>query len=279
MYKTLSLHDITTLFQRAHLTKTMALNINNGLTILTIFSLFQPIGTSCNSLFNAKDITGIYCDDIGIDYFSMSFHDCKYICIHKAICTAINYDIEHCTCILLPVPCPQAITDQNMKYAIFSDPDQEHCIEWVNYTGSVVHDERWALTRVGGDSSNRVLARMLYNGTHYPGHMSPIKNKCYATNGNATFESGEGHPCQVLRVREGCTTIFIAYTTGRNLPSNVVIGGSMPDGRNSYISVFQPPGRSHRMMGGFYTAEDAQGVYSDGSDIHMVPDMELLVVI
>ena len=127
----------------------MALNINNGLTILKIFSLFQPIGTSCNSLFNAKDITGIYCDDIGIGSFSMSFHDCKYICIHKAICTAINYDIVHDTCILLPVPCPQGITDQNMKYAIFSDPDQEHCIEWVNYTGSVVHDERWALTRVG----------------------------------------------------------------------------------------------------------------------------------
>ena len=71
----------------------------------------------------------------------------------------------------------------------------------------------------------------------------------------------------------------MAYTAGRNLPSNVFIGGSMPDGRKSYISVFQPPARSHRMMGGFYMTEDAQGVYSDDPDIHMVSDMELLVVV
>ena len=279
MLKTLSVHYTTTLFQGVPLTRTMALPIDNGLKIFTIFSLFQPISTSCNSLLTAKYITGIYCDDIGIGSLSMSFHECQYVCMHKAICTAMNYNIEHGTCVILPASCPQATTGQNMKYTIFSGPDQGHCIEWVNYTVSMAHDERWALTKVGGDNHNRVLARVLYNGTHYPGHMSPNKNKCYATNGNATFSSRDDHPCQLLRVREGCTTIFIDYTAGRNLPSNAVIGGNMPGDSKSYISVFQPTEHPRRMVGGFYTEEDAQGVYSDGPDIYVVSDMELLVVV
>ena len=144
-------------------------------------------------------MTKIYCDNSGIGSYFLSYHECKYTCMQKTTCTAINYNIEHGTCILLPVPCPQSIADQNMKYAIFSSPYQEDCIEWVNYTVSMAHDERWALTKVGGDDSNRVLAQVLYNGTHYPGHMSPKRNKCYATNGNVTFNSRHSNPCQLLR--------------------------------------------------------------------------------
>ena len=162
MFKNMSLQYIATLFQRAPLTRKMALTIDNGLVILTIVFLCEPIGTSCNSLFVAKYITGIYCDAIGIGSFSMSLHGCKYICMQKAACSAMNYDIENGTCIFLPASCPQAITNQNMKYTILSGLDQEHCIEWLNYNVSMAHDERWALTKVGGDSSNRVLARVLY---------------------------------------------------------------------------------------------------------------------
>ena len=148
IFKTMSLHYIATLFQRAPLTRTMSLTIDKGFTVFTIFSLFHPISTSCNSLLTAKDMTKIYCDDIGIGSYFMSYHECKYTCMQKATCIAINYNIEHGTRILLPVPCPQSIADQNMKYAIFSSRYQEDCIEWINYTVSMAHDERWVLTKV-----------------------------------------------------------------------------------------------------------------------------------
>ena len=235
---------------------------------------------NCNESFAMRNVTGGHCLGVHSQYLFLSYHDCNFLCIQKTNCAATNYlnATEAHVCYLLLHPCHQLNTVQHMTYTFYTSVGRNQCLQWVNYNQGMVADEQWALTRPGGDGYNRALARLLYAGIYYPGYLSPPHNICFGAKWNVKFDTRSGIPCQILRVKEGCVTAFVSYTAGDILPTGVVAGGSMSDGRRNYIAVYQAPGNPAFYVSGFYTEGTTFGVGSFGP-IQRVTEMELLIVV
>ena len=253
-----------------------------GIEIIVFINLclLYYICANCNALFAMRNFSWGYCLGVHSQHLSLSYHDCNFLCIQKTTCAATNYmnDTEGRVCSLLLNPCHQLSAVQHMTYTFYTSVDRDQCLEWVNYNQGMVADEQWALTRPGGDDGNRVLARLLYAGTYYPGYFSPYHSICFGAKWHVRFDTRSGILCQILRVREGCVTAFVSYTAGDILPTGVVTGGSMSDGRKNYIAVYQVPGRPTKSVGGFYTEGTTFGVGTYGP-IQRVTEMELLIVV
>ena len=235
---------------------------------------------NCNELFAMRNFTGGHCLGVHSQYLTLSYHDCNFLCIQKTNCAATNYlnDTEAHVCSLLLNPCHQLSTVQHMTYAFYTSVDRDQCLQWVNYNQGMVADGQWALTKPGGDQLNRALARLLHVGIYYPGYFSPFHSICFGANWNVKFDTPSGIPCQILRVRKGCVTAFMSYTAGDILPTGVVAGGSMSDGRRNYIAVYEVSAEPQKYIGGFYTEGTSFGVGTYGG-IQRVTEMELLIVI
>ena len=255
----------------------MTPHIATRISVAIILFLLHYIKANCNTFSIAQNASQGHCEDTVGTVLSISFGDCKLLCIQKPGCAAINYNIEEGSCFLIPAPCPQATKDQKMLYMMFTNVDRDECLEWVDYVAEMTSDARWALTKAGGDSSNRVLARVRYEGYYYPGYLSRSHNKCYASDSVATFDS-QTQPCQILRVKEGCTTMFVSYTAGDDVPSGAVVGGGVPDGRKSYVIAALSSSSQGRYNGGHYTELASHAICVQGS-IMQATDMELLIVV
>ena len=249
------------------------------ITHLFITSLLLPTCCrSCNDILRMANVSGHYCKDSGdmIPWF-VSLYECTRLCIQKSTCTATNYNISENTCSLLSAPCPQASNDMAMVYTIFSDIPHDQCLEWLDFSPGLLTDERWALTKVGGDQLNRVVAKVEYGKDIYPAYMSPPHSKCFGTDGHVQFNSVEGHACQLLRVRDGCTIRFVHYTAGDIIPTYAVGLRSLSERTNRYIAIVQPIASRGKYVGGYYIEGTGTAVISYG-DIQRTPQMRLLLI-
>ena len=258
----------------------MASILGNEIIISINLCLLYYTCAKCIALLAMRNFSGSYCLGVPSQHLSLSYRDCNFLCIQKTTCAATNYtnDTEGQVCSLLLNPCHQLSAVQHMTYTSYTSVGRGQCLEWVNYNQGMVADEQWALTRPGGDEHNRALARLLYEGIYYPGYLSPQHGICFGAKWNVQFYSLSGIPCQILRIREGCVTAFVRYTAGDILPTGVVAGGSMSDGRRNYIAVYEAPGDPAQSVGGFYTEGTTFGVGAYGP-IQRVTEMELLIVV
>ena len=250
------------------------------IVILATYILLPCCLCACNSLLTRLTAVGQYCEDYGVIIpWAVSFHECKWLCIQKPTCTATNYNTSENICSLLSTPCPQASSDTLMVYTMFSDNyhiPRDLCLEWVDYIPGMPTDNRWALTKVGGDDKQRVVARMTYNGDIYPAHMFPFQSKCFGTDGVVSFKSSQGYTCQLLRVKDGCTIGFLSFTAGDIIPPNVVGLRSLFGGMVRYIAIVGPT--TDKFIVGHYT-DGTPGAVIWYAGVKEVSEMLLLLII
>ena len=257
----------------------MMSSIELVILILLTYILFPCCRCTCNSLSMISEAFGQYCEGYdAIIPWSISFHECKWLCIQKPTCTATNYNTSESTCTLLSVPCLQASSDILMVHTLFSDVPRDLCLEWVDYTPGMPTDKRWALTKVGGDDLQRVVAKMTYNGDIYPGYMSPPHSKCFGAIGFVTFISSQGYRCQLLRVKAGCTISFVSYRAGDTLPPDAVGLRSLSDDTIRYIAIVEPTASPGRFIGGFFT-DGAPEVFINYGGNLQESQMQLLLIV
>ena len=222
--------------------------------------------SNCITVTSTPQLTGHFCpDDDNINLPFVLEYECTLICAHRTTCAATNYNTSENTCDLLPATCPQTRSDPLMIYTIFT-VDRGQCLEWQPYNQGTNMDERWAMASVGGN----VICRLLDRDNIYPGYLIPHKTRCYATNGVDKFFNDD-YPCQVLRVREGCTAAFVSYTAGDVLPHGVAAITSPAGGQPRYIAAVG-------IVAGYYTTE-ANGALYLRNGMKYTTQMELLVVI
>ena len=67
---------------------------------------------------------GRYCPGDGIVSQHQFPHQCRYICLQAAACKAYNYNATRGTCTRFTSPCPLAVADTMMEFAVFTDKNR-----------------------------------------------------------------------------------------------------------------------------------------------------------
>ena len=81
----------------------------------------------------------------------------------------------------------------------------------------------------------RYAARMQKDGTDYICQLRIDLNICYSRDDEGFFKNTDGYPCQYLRIRDGCTVIFVEYELGTPVPPSALVGGYSAEGLPVYI--------------------------------------------
>ena len=245
--------------------------IDSLLPCLYILYYVPVTWSRCSNISATPRILGQYCKDV--DAFALLFlleHECTLTCAHKSTCAATNYNTVDNTCSMLPVTCSQTVIDPLMVYTVFTI-DRGECLKLQNYSSSTVLGGRMAMTT---DHEN-FLCLSADSGNIYPGYIMPSQRRCLATDGVNRFFCASGYPCQVLRVREGCTVAFVSYTAGDVLPHGAFAIKNPADGQLRYIAVLKT---SFYFTAGYYTV-GAPGAMFVHYGLRSKSTMEIMVVI
>ena len=250
-----------------------------NLACVILFLLPAPY-LMCDIL-STTNVSGHHCDNS--DRFaspSISAPECTLSCMTKPKCIATNYNSSDGTCQLLPATCVQASDDPVMTYTIYASVYREQCLEWVDHYPLMPVDARSVMTKVGGDEGKRVFARMRYEGEYYPSHYTPKHGHCFATNGLVTVRSDNGHPCQLLRMKEGCTMAFVSYTAGDALPVGAIAVPNIARSEILYNAAvdMSTDGNDGPVVAGFYTEGAAHATCLDNG-IKYSTKMRLIIII
>ena len=144
-----------------------------------------------------------------------------------------------------------------MAFALFTGRQPEQCLEWIpKEDGHPVGD------RSVTEDNSRYVARMQKDGSDFVCYLGLTNYQCLSSNDNGKIKSLDGYPCQYLRIRDGCTVMYLDYELGTPLPHTAVIGGHTVDGIPVYIGLgtfgnsIQLPGYymagSMQLVAGFY---------------------------
>ena len=262
-----------------HLHSMTVPSMRSCLVLATVF-LSPSFSLECN-IQGRRRTTGLYCQAVnGSVFLIVPAHECTLLCIQRNRCIATNYNSSDGTCQLLPATCPQASEDPNMTYTIFSRIGSEQCLEWLDHYQGMPAEERRVMTKIGGDSKQRVMARMIYDGEYYPSHYYPLYDKCFCTNGSLSLQSSRRVLCQLLRMREGCTMAFMSYTAGDVLPVGAVAITTLLEHESRYIVAIEMPSNNvlGRALAGCYTRGADHAVFADNG-IKTSTEMKLMIVL
>ena len=186
----------------------------------------------CKSYFVANSLLGWYCPTTGKGNTNVPWHQCKLFCLQTPTCQAVNYNFATNSCTNIKTTCPQAKQHPNMTFALFTGIQPAQCMEWIPMTPGHFPGDR-AMAR----NSERFLARMQKDGNDFLGYLLTRNYECYANDENGTsFQTSIGaHPCQFLRIRDGCTVLYMNYNLGTPLPPNALIWGYTAGGLPGYF--------------------------------------------
>ena len=198
---------------------------------------------------------GRYCPSEGIINANLSWHQCKLYCLHTPSCESVNYNFTADLCAQLTTTCPKAVSHPDMAFVLLRGKQPEHCLEWIpKQDGDPVRD------RSVTEDDQRFVARMQKDGNDFVCYLGLSQYNCLSSDGNGgKIQSRYGHPCQYLRIRDGCTVMYVDYELGTPLPHMAPIGGYTADGRSVYIGLgknnlpgYYIPG-SKKLVAGFHS--------------------------
>ena len=202
--------------------------------VILAFSLLCNTSRCWHSECRTHDVIhpflGHYCPADGIITTNLSWHQCKLFCLYTSSCQAVNYNFTDNLCTHYTATCPKATSSSDMAFALLTGIRQEQCIEWIPKENG--HPER---DRYVTEDNERYAIRMQKDGADYIGHL--IINTCYSRDGEGSFMDRGGYPCQYLRIRDGCTVVFVNYEIGAPVPPSGLIGGYTAEGIPVYIGL------------------------------------------
>ena len=258
----------------------MVVQNRKGCLVFVILFLSPTPYLTCDILPTVR-IFGHYCPNFDkLESWNLPPPECTLLCMQRIGCIAANYNSSDGTCQLLPATCPQASDDPAMTYTIYTRIDLEQCLEWIDHSRGIPVDARWVMTKIGGDEEKRRFARMIYDGDYYPSHYTPRYDECFCTDGTQPIRSGHGHPCQLLRIKEGCTMAFIWYRAGDALPVGATAVTNLAQLEIRYIAAIESSTGEFDGQGlsGMYTKEAGCAIYYDHG-IKYSTNMKLMIII
>ena len=220
------------------------MNIGRVFIILSAFS--STWAEKCENYSLSIPYNGRFCTGGGVVTQLGTPHLCRYQCILLATCNAYNYNATTGTCTHFSSPCPQALGDPTMEFAVFTQRPYEQCYEWIPYYSGDYVDERMAHT----EHSYRIISRTQRSGNDIVVYFEIRFSQCYGYFGShfSTLQ------CQRLRIMEDCTTYWVTYVARDPLPPRAVTAGHMANGDRVYVSKFDVGNGELMGLPGHYVA-------------------------
>ena len=183
--------------------------------------------------YSSMPYPGIYCPGDGIVTRHPLRHHCRYMCIQLNDCKAYNYNATDGTCLGFTSPCAEALDDPIMEYMVFREKPADQCYEWVQYNSGDAIDQRIIYIR-----ANMVMSRIQRAGQENVGYLVESHRNCYAVWLGSEFDSRSGYPCQLLRIKEGCTIFWVPYIARDPIPPRAVVAGQTANGDRVFVTKF-----------------------------------------
>ena len=243
-----------------------------GILYIILINLTPPALSKCDILSPVSYSAEQYCADLDdVAVLNVFEWECRYICIQKARCGGIKYSPLKGTCILLE-SCPLPGGSNSVLYTIISSTDE--CLEWLQSP-----EDRWVYTVYAGDKDHKRVVRINVAGQYLPGY-GYSSGFCRATDGLNAILPRDPYPCEALRVKDGCTAAYVAYSAGEAVPPGAVVGGNRDDGRAMYVASFHNVWGTRNVLSGYYLEGATHGWFSLlNNTAAWKKDMQLLVVL
>ena len=166
----------------------MLLKMNTtNLIVTTVFWLVaiwsDTAATHCKRYSLSMPYYGRYCPGDGAVTTHLLPHQCRYTCLQSTTCKAYSYNITEGTCKRFESPCPQAISDVVMQFAVFTEQPRDRCYLWIPYRTGDAIDPRMIST----DNLDRLISRMQREGNDIVCHFHTKNKACYALWGASGF--------------------------------------------------------------------------------------------
>ena len=216
--------------------------------------------------------SGRYCPGDGIETRHPLHHHCRYMCIQSKSCKAYNYNVIDGTCLRFTSPCAEALDDPIMEYMVFREEPADQCYEWVQYNAGDTIDQRIIHVR-----ENIVISRMQRAGQDIVGYFVKPQRTCYAVWMGSQFGSSSGYPCQLLRIKEGCTILWVPYIARDTIPPRAVMAGQMANGDTVFVTKFFTSTVAY--IGGHYVEGAAESISPFANRIERSNTMMVPVVL
>ena len=192
----------------------------------------------CESYQLTDSFRGRYCPTAGIIIPNLSWDQCKLFCLHTPSCQAVNYDFTASLCAYFTSTCPNAISNPDMAFVLFTARQPHQCLDWIpKQTGHLPGN------RLLTEDNVRFAARIQKDGNDFVCYLLTTSDDCMSLDVNERrIKSSDGYPCQILQIRDGCTVYYVDYDLGDPLPRNALIGGYTATGLPVYIGRGNPGG-------------------------------------
>ena len=220
-------------------------NVVTSTAVCVIAGLTTIAAMNCVQYSLPMTYNGRYCTGDGTLTYPQLPHQCRYLCLQSATCTAYNYNATEKTCTHFTSPCPEAFIDSAMEFAVFAEIPVNQCYEWVRYLGDPF-DPRNIRTH-----PELAICRMQRGGNNILCYAHSHFSRCYGPWGTTEFGHIEGYPCQLLSIAEACTIFWVPYVARDLVPPRAVKAGHMADGRVVYVTkidVLIPGGAGARII-------------------------------
>ena len=248
--------------------------MDTALVLYTSLSTILAEHCEVYSLFLGYD--GRYCTGEGNATWFMPAHHCRATCLESIICKAYNYNVTDGTCTSFTSPCPQAISDPIMEFAVFTHIPYEDCYEWVLYSSGDTLDERMIST----DDPRYTICRIHDSGNDVVCYFTTFFPNCYASSGGSPFNSiDRGYPCERFRVKEGCTSFWVPYIAHDPIPPRAVIAGHMVNGDRVYVTKFDYHGPPVLSLSGHYVEGAENTITASGGAARYSNTMMMMVIL
>ena len=261
-------------FQVEIIMQTGAISLVIGTVCGLIIVLSAIADEQCKLFELSMPYSGRYCPADGMVSIDLLPHQCRYICLQSTACKAYNYNATDGACVLFTSPCPLAVTDTMMEFAVFTDKTIHQCYQWLPYSLGVDTDERMIAT----DASHRIICRMQKAGDDIVCQYNTRSSRCFANLGISSFSSKQGYPCQRLRIMEGCTVFWVPYTARDPIHPRAVIAGHMVNGDTVHVTKFGN-NPSVYSLAGHYVEGATHTFGNSGGDFQSSAFMMMLVVL
>ena len=243
----------------------MVLYLVLSLPSLTLFA------AACETMYTKHPLYGYRCkSSFDIVLHQADRTECQWRCLKIPNCSYINYNPESDQCEIGLGQCESLAPAIGVMVNVYWQP-RDVCLHW----GSYQQPGRVAF----GAGSHRPAARIKHGEALVVGKYAAYRSNpfIFANNQGQRIIAvlGSGNVIEVLTTIASCPLFWVPYTGGNLLPSGVVVGGYLANGKAIYVARVLYRGD---LACGYYNLDTEMAYYESGG-ARTSSTMEILVLI
>ena len=180
-----------------------------------------------------------FCLTDGITIPKMSWHQCKLYCMHSCGCQAVNFNLTANICVRLRTTCAKAINHREMAFVLFTEKQADQCYEWIPIESADPRDPSDDNRSLSEDNV-RFVARVQKDENDFGAYFFARWRECISSDHEGPIKTSvDGHSCQYLLIKNGCTAYYVEYVLRTPLPANALVAGYTAEGIPIYIVLYK----------------------------------------